>query len=116
MKQVFRRLLACIKVMLIGVTGYCQANITAAEYFFDADPGYGSGTPITISTPGTNIASLGFNANVASLTNGMHTLFIRTKNANGTWSNTNISHFAKVQLPGANPNTISNIAQAEYFF
>ncbi|RYY94144.1 MAG: hypothetical protein EOO11_18480, partial [Chitinophagaceae bacterium] len=59
-------------------------GITAAEYFFDADPGVGAGTPLAI-TPGgaidasATIATTGLGA-------GRHTLFVRTQGASGSWS------------------------------
>src|ERR1043165_1651129 len=116
MKQLIRNLAGCLKVMLISITGYSQANITQAEYFFDTDPGFGNGTTIAVGTPAINKASVSFNANVAALTNGIHTLYVRSKNSNGTWSQTNSTFFARVQSLGANPHAVSNISKAEYFF
>ena len=115
MKRVLRSLLACLKVMLISITGYAQTNtnITNAEYFFDTDPGLGNATAITISTPAANIASLAFNANVTPLANGMHTLFVRSKSTNGAWSVTNKMYVANVQSLGSNTNVVSNSSQAE---
>lgn len=116
MKRGFKNAIALVKIMLIGFTGYAQSNITNAEYFFDTDPGFGSGTSIAISTPAINITSLGFNANVAPLSNGIHTLYVRSKNANGGWSITSRMYIAKAQTLGTNPNLVSNISQAEYFY
>lgn len=60
-------------------------NITAAEYFFDSDPGAGNGTFISVGTAGTTV---NFTANIstASLSTGFHTLAIRTKDATNMWS------------------------------
>jgi hypothetical protein len=52
-------------------------NITFAEYFFDTDPGFGNGTPITI-TPAVDINNLSVSVNTASLTAGPHFFFIRS--------------------------------------
>lgn len=116
MKRVLKSLLACYGIMLMSAASFAQANIIAAEYFFDTDPGFGNGTTVGAITPAINIAALAFNANVAPLSNGMHTLFVRTKNVNGTWSITNKLNVAKVQAVGGNSNLISNINKAEYFY
>jgi len=68
--------------------------IVAAEYFIDTDPGTGSGTAIAI-TPGTDINAISATVNTASLANGQHFLYIRTKNAEGAWSLTNHGSFYK---------------------
>src|SRR6185503_2578682 len=58
--------------------------ITAAEYFFDADPGVGNGTPLTITTPG-NIVTQTFNIPEPALTLGQHFLSIRVRDQAGKW-------------------------------
>ena len=53
------------------------ANITAAEYFFDSDPGIGNGTSVSVGVSG---ATVNFTAVIpTSLTEGFHFLSIRTK-------------------------------------
>ncbi len=116
MKRVLVRAIFCLAMTMSGTITYAQPNITQAEYYFDTDPGFGSGSAITIGSPATNIASLVFNANVAPLTNGMHTLFLRSKNASGVWCITNKLYVAKVQALGADPSSVSNIGKAEYFY
>jgi len=60
--------------------------ITKAEYFFDNDPGVGSGTPLTIQNTGFSISQL-FNIPVpASMTAGTHYLAIRMRDQAGHWS------------------------------
>ena len=66
-------------------------NITVAEYFFDTDPGFGNGMPITI-IPGIDIANLNFSADVTALPNGNHVFYIRSKD---DWSITSIIPFVK---------------------
>jgi hypothetical protein len=61
-------------------------NITYAEYFFDTDPGFGNGTSIAL-TPGVDISNLTFAANTASLTTGVHRLYIRSLD---DWSITSV--------------------------
>jgi Secretion system C-terminal sorting domain len=60
------------------------ANIVAAEFFVDADPGVGLGTAIT---PNPNGATVNFTALVptTSLAQGFHNVSIRTKDADGKW-------------------------------
>ncbi len=92
-------------------------NIVQMEYFIDNnDLGFGNCTPISI-TPNTNIANFNANINVASLAQGAHLLFIRSKDATGKWSLTNISYFSNAfsqTYPGA-PAAATNIVQIEYF-
>ena len=63
--------------------------ITAAEYFFDTDPGLGNGTPITAPADGAYdsgteyLESASFNLN--DLSKGLHTLYLRAKDINGDW-------------------------------
>ena len=68
------------------------ANIVAAEYFFNTDPGIGNGNPISVA-PGQNINVLA-GAPLSELsTQGVNRLYIRTKDAKGKWSHTNIIYF-----------------------
>jgi len=87
------------------------ANITDAEYFFDTDPGFGAATTATV-TPGQNV-TFSFNGSITSLTNGLHNLFVRTKDANGKWSLTTPQLFYKQSLVS---NTVPNLVAAEYYF
>ncbi|MEO5890958.1 MAG: T9SS type A sorting domain-containing protein [Ferruginibacter sp.] len=64
-------------------------NITAAEYFIDIDPGFGNGTPITVS-PSVDISNINFSANISALADGYHVLFIRSKD---DWSITAVDSF-----------------------
>ena len=59
------------------------ANITQAEYFFDADPGNGNGTSLSVpsGSPSTFTATIP----VTGLTPGFHFLTIRAKRADGIW-------------------------------
>ncbi len=85
------------------------ANITAAEYFIDADPGFGAATVIPV-TAGTNVPDVPVAVNISSKNPGLHTLFLRSKDANGKWSITNTFLFLKTTLSPA-----PNITGAEYF-
>ena len=66
-------------------------SIKQSEYYFDQDPGYGSGTPITLTDGETNHV-----IDLSTVSNGYHRLFIRTQNNMGRWSITNHISFIKV--------------------
>ncbi|MBS1782952.1 MAG: T9SS type A sorting domain-containing protein, partial [Bacteroidetes bacterium] len=102
------------KVQMPLSNPYTATNIIQAEYYYDSDPGFGNGTSITL-TPATQIVNLNFNANVTNITSGVHTLYIRTKDLQGKWSETNSLTFAKVKMPLGNPYTRTNITTVEYF-
>ncbi|MBG8555869.1 T9SS type A sorting domain-containing protein [Hymenobacter guriensis] len=60
-------------------------NINRVEYYFDTDPGFGSGTNVPI-TASANLSNLAFAADASALADGTHRLFIRSRDANGKWS------------------------------
>lgn len=73
-----------------------RTNFQGGEYFYDTDPGFGNGTTIPFGGGlGTNISDFSFGASLAGLLNGLHYLFIRTKELNGKWSLTNVIQFDK---------------------
>jgi Secretion system C-terminal sorting domain len=91
-------------------------NIVKLEYAIDANPPFGSGTDIPI-LPGFNIA----NQNVSISTTGVppapHILYIRSQDANGQWSLTNITFFdnsVAAPYPLA-PAPATALQQMEYF-
>jgi len=81
--------------------------IAAAEYFYDTDPGFGNGTPITI-TPGDSI-SLTQNFPTTGLQPGIHTLYVRVRTSLHEWS-----VFSKRLVHITEPDAGAVIA-AEYF-
>jgi hypothetical protein len=86
------------------------ATLTAAEYFFDTEPGVGNGTPLTVMG-GDSILFSG-NISAASLSNGFHFLYIRAKDANGTWG---IRERRMIYIQSGSVSTPS-LSAAEYFF
>jgi len=91
-------------------------NIIAAEYFIDTDPGFGSGTAIPI-TPGINLNNVPAVVNTAGLTNGVHRLYIRSKNNEGYWAVSAMKDFI-IDFDFAYPTTAplpQNIVRSEYF-
>ena len=86
------------------------ANITAAEYFFDTDPGQGSGTPISVTAGATTNFTVSIPT--TSLGAGFHFLAIRTKGADGKWGIFEGRGFYIT----ASTSDVPNLLAAEYFF
>lgn len=84
-------------------------NIVAAEYFLDADPGYGQGTPVSIN-PATSI-NIGLNIDITAIPDGFHGIFARVKDATGKWSQNSYRFFYKESKTAVLPD----IERVEYF-
>ncbi|HMP92953.1 MAG TPA: hypothetical protein PKD90_08795, partial [Phnomibacter sp.] len=84
-----------------------NTTVTAAEYYFDNDPGTALGTAISL-TAGAHV-NAAIEVPIANLSLGLHNLYVRTKDANGRWSLTQTSPFVKLNAPNA------HITRAEYF-
>lgn len=87
-----------------------QAVVTAGEYFFDADPGFGKGMPIVITGNDTMVVK-DFIAATAMLGEGYHKLYTRVKDSYGKWSSTNRRNIEIIKTA----DTV-NIIASEYFF
>lgn len=85
------------------------ANITAAEYFIDTDPGVGNG--IALSAPSGTTSTFVATIPTASLAAGFHFLSIRTKDADGKWGFFENRGFY-ISTSTAN---VANITAAEFF-
>ncbi|MEO7992305.1 MAG: T9SS type A sorting domain-containing protein [Chryseolinea sp.] len=85
-------------------------SLTAAEYFFDNDPGIGNGTSIPV-TIGANINFI-VNVPTTSLSVGFHFLAVRTKGLDGKWGIFESRGFYITN----STSDVSNIVAAEYFF
>jgi len=59
--------------------------ISSAEYFYDTDPGFGNGTPVTL-TPTGNLEEFTVDLSTTDLTCDFHDFYIRLVNADGSWS------------------------------
>ncbi|HTH56905.1 MAG TPA: gliding motility-associated C-terminal domain-containing protein [Cyclobacteriaceae bacterium] len=88
------------------------STIKKAEYFFDNDPGLGSGTPLPISSAGTENNS--FVISTGSLTPGFHQVCIRYQDDLGRWSEFAQRTFYVVPIPSATNSTV--LKKVEYFF
>ena len=60
-----------------------SASIASAEYFIDTDPGVGNGIALIISG---NLIDQDFNVPTTGLSEGVHKLYVRLINDDGTWS------------------------------
>lgn len=86
------------------------ASITAAEYFYDTDPGQGNGTSIPVSAG----AAVNFTVAlpVGGLSTGFHFLGVRVKSQGGTWG---VFEGRGFYVSGTVTNALS-VAGAEYFY
>ncbi|RZK38443.1 MAG: T9SS type B sorting domain-containing protein [Pedobacter sp.] len=88
--------------------------INKAEYFIDTDPGNGNGINIPVNTPGENV-SLNFSVQTAGLSNGFHSLFVRTRMPDGPnkafWSLAE----SRTLWISVLESTSNDIVAAEYF-
>ncbi len=88
------------------------AAITRIEYFIDSDPGFGAGTAVPGYVPGSLLAFQVPGATLDALAEGLHRLFIRAQDANGSWSVVHSSLFYKDYLLAA---ALPDIVKVEYF-
>lgn len=94
----------------INVMPQAINKITAGEYFFDTDPGYGKAKKIEISPKDTVILE-NFTATAASLKAGFHKLYIRLKDNENSWGIT-VRKNTEI-IKSTEP---VKIISAEYFF
>lgn len=92
------------------------SSITAVEYYFDYDPGFGNATPLPLQPISDQVAKP-LAVNVSGLSPGVHKIFIRSKDENGKWSLVNFGQFdntAAVPYPSA-PTQPPPISEMEYY-
>lgn len=96
---------------LIAALLFCAAlsfaqTIISAEYFWDTDPGFGFGTPLSIVADD----SVNTNAVLTPLSqSGFHTLFVRYLDSTGHWSKSQGRQY--YYIPLANLATLDSISQ-----
>ena len=66
-------------------------EVSRAEYFFDSDPGFGNGTK-TAFTPADSITLTQNIIVPGNLAGGLHNLYVRVQDQEGTWSMPEIYH------------------------
>jgi len=91
-------------------------QVNDIEWFIDNDPGFGNGTPLS-HTSAPDIASLTATIPLTSISHGIHHIFIRSKDASGSWSLTAAGTFENLH-PAYTPNSPAPppITQLEIFF
>jgi len=82
-------------------------TISKAEYFVDTDPGFGKATSISSISGETIDATV----DLSTIASGLHSLYIRTLDTQGHWSQTISRPFMKSSLTSSNPNIVA----ADYF-
>ncbi len=103
-----------VRPVYVGPTGAGSTvpNLTYAEYYIDTDPGYRLGTRVNFTTPGTSIDQ-NFVADLSGVSNGIHTLFVRVRNASGAWSLTSVRPFVRSGITSTAPPVA--ITRCEYY-
>ncbi len=104
------KLLAILLSMLAWLSATGQ-GFNKAEYFFDADPGLGNGTQITLSGNRDTIRLTPVVATNA-LSAGTHLMGLRVQNNAGYWGLTESRSFYIYPIP----DNLSDITGIEYFF
>ena len=74
------------------VPTFAQSDIAEMEYYVDNDPGFGSATPITITSGAIVDIPLEL-IDAATLPAGFHTVGVRAKNTTGLWGFTEKRQF-----------------------
>jgi len=85
-------------------------NVTRTEYYINTDPGYGNGTPVTISPAGSN-GTGSFTIDITNQPIGLTMVGVRSRDANGAWSHDNRWLIAKLPQHGSTPS----ISRTEYY-
>lgn len=85
-------------------------NVTHAEYFIDADAGFGNNTIVPISNPQPH-GTYDFQVNLTGVNIGYHKLYVRTKDSNGKWSFT-----SRRNIEVTASTNIKDLVIGEYFF
>ena len=98
-------------ILFIGLLSYSlfAQNITYAEYFIDADPGFGNGIQIPV-TAGSDI-TLDFSVDLTTVDDGFHVLYFRARDDSGRWSISYSRPFYKLSPVAIAPD----ITAMEYF-
>ncbi len=101
-------------LLLLGFTHVSMAQISAAEYYVNSDPGAGSATAIASPDDGTfdeSSEEVTINLDVTGLAVGRHVVYVRFQDATGNWG-----------IPKGTVFTVSDaqeivfeLTEAEYF-
>ena len=89
-----------------------RPHVAAMEYYIDQDPGFGQGVSVPVSTGADIIAD--FAVDLSGVEEGVHTLYVRARDAGGVWSLAQARPFFKQRVGGLDPRP--HIAAIDYFF
>lgn len=95
-----------------GTTATTQPAINRVEWYLDNDPGYGSATTLPISS-GQDLPGLSFSVDMVPLSQGVHIVGVRSRDAKGFWSLDNRWLFVKPYSSSASLQP--DINRVEYF-
>jgi len=84
-------------------------SVSSAEYFFDTDPGVGNGTILSVNGNSGQLVQ-SYSIATTGLSEGFHSLFVRTKNADGNWS-----LYDRKTIYIKDFDSTSDVVSAEYF-
>jgi len=102
------------RIFILFVLLFCQGayaqNIVQVEHYIDTDPGYGSGTQVSI-TP-DSVLELSFNVDLTDIGDGFHLLYVRAMDEFGHWSLTSSKPFFKETI---SLETSPDVTRLEYF-
>ena len=104
-----RIVLTLALLAFLGCGAMLWGGVTRIEYFFDTDPGPGGGTQLYSRDP-VEVSQL---ISAASLSPGLHRLFIRGKNDLGKWGLPQSRYFL---VPEPFNPVYGTISRLEYFF
>ena len=92
-------------------------DIVYVEYYIDADPGVGKGTPLDLPALEYKFRlDLGLQINTKGMALGAHELFVRACDALGQWTDVERRKFTIVDSSGEEPEIQGDLARMEYFF
>jgi len=117
MKKNTRVFIALLFIIVFLQSAYAQSPLTAGEYFINTDPGEGNGTPLISSDGSFNEIFEEFNITLstASLSEGVHTLYVRLKNSDGSWGKVIAKPFVVREESAFFAHLPPKLTNAEYF-
>jgi hypothetical protein len=82
------------------------SNLVQAEYYFNADPGFGMGYNVNLPSPSSQVEDFTFMANIDNLPVGVQTIHVRVKDEGGNWSHTHFMEYCRSPIPGFETNIV----------
>lgn len=94
-------------------------NVQKVEYYIDNDPGFGNGVNVPV-TAATDLQNFAISFDPTPIAEGVHHLFVRAKDANGSWALTNgpLMFYKTYTAPPSPPLPAPKpkLVKMEYFF